>query len=279
MRSQLTKFKSFELQTRSANLLVKVKVEATSRPADASNVLEKVWVKAYNIPIVARKEEIVKKIARLVGDPLEVDPISLIKDGPLRIKTACRAAVMIRGETEVFFNCVGRKIKWVVETPKAGNPQTKLSKFDRYNKKEDEEELDEASQGSHATGFRELGNESKQRESIRKRKGKGATQQDKGSYKEEHDSQTRKGESEENVNLYEQSDQQTEEDNQQEAKGDISNLEAGNEISNQRTLIKQIMKIAPSFATQNQQRRWKQKARLWRRCHRSWILRKRLIEI
>lgn len=50
MRGQLTKFTSFESQTSSTESTVKVKVEAIDRPVEASNMLEKVWVKAFNFP-------------------------------------------------------------------------------------------------------------------------------------------------------------------------------------------------------------------------------------
>lgn len=33
-----------------------------------------------------------RKVARLVGDPIEVDNISLIRDGPIRVRIECRDA-------------------------------------------------------------------------------------------------------------------------------------------------------------------------------------------
>lgn len=90
------------------------------------------------------------KIAHLIGDPIEVDPISLIRTGPVRVKVACRDASLIRGGNEVFFNYEGRNIKWVAETTKnVNNPPPQPSKFDRFRKEDEEDEYDDASQGSH----------------------------------------------------------------------------------------------------------------------------------
>lgn len=115
LRYQLTKFKSFEFLTGPADRGVKVKVENTDVSTDTSSILEKVWVKPYGFPQIAKKEEIIKKVSHLIWDPIEVDPISLIRMGPVRVKVACRSAEGIRGENEVFFNYEGKRIKWVVE--------------------------------------------------------------------------------------------------------------------------------------------------------------------
>lgn len=146
MRYQLTKFKSFELG--SSDVGVKVKVEKTDLASDTTSVLEKVWVRAEGFPLIARKEEIVKKVAYLIGDPIEVDLISLIRMGPIRVKVVCRDASFIRGENEVFFNYQGKIIKWMVENPKgmkAQQPPPASSKFDRFRKEDEEEDNDEPS--------------------------------------------------------------------------------------------------------------------------------------
>lgn len=150
MRYQLTKFKSFELG--SSDVEVKVKMEKTDIASDTTSVLEKVWVRAEGFPLIARKEEIVKKVAHLIGDPIEVDPISLIRSGPVRVKVACRDAAFIRGENEVFFNFEGKMIKWIVENlqgMKNQQPPHSSSKSDRFRKEDEEEDNDETSQGSH----------------------------------------------------------------------------------------------------------------------------------
>lgn len=106
------------------------------------SILEKVWVKAEGFPLIARKEEIVKNAAHLIGDPIEVDPISLIRMGPIRVKVACMDASLIRGENEVFFNYEGKRIRWTVENPRVAASKTipPSSKFDRFRKDDEEED-------------------------------------------------------------------------------------------------------------------------------------------
>lgn len=150
LRYQLTKFKSFEFLTGPAEMGVKVKVENTDASPDPSSILEKVWVKAFGFPQIAIKEEIIKKVAHLIGDPIEVDPISLIRMGPVRVRVACRNADLIRGENQVFFNYEGKMIKWVVEQknpPK--QPPPHCSKFDRFRKEEEDDDNEDTSQDSH----------------------------------------------------------------------------------------------------------------------------------
>jgi hypothetical protein len=109
MRYQVAKFRSFEFET--AN--VKAKVIPTDLSVGADDKLETVWVKAYNFPPIARKDEVVREIAYLVGEPEEVDVKSLEGFGPVRIKLSCRDAKQVRGETQVYFNKESRGIKKV----------------------------------------------------------------------------------------------------------------------------------------------------------------------
>ncbi|KAK3129300.1 hypothetical protein QOZ80_6BG0476870 [Eleusine coracana subsp. coracana] len=137
MRDQLTKFKNFGFET--AQVVASVK--ATDISPDSSAVLESIWVTAYNWHPKARTKDIVREIASLIGDPEEVDTISLIRNGPVRVKVEVRDASQIRGETEIFFNRVGRKIKWVVDTSSNRNPpppsdHNQPSKFDRHRDKD-----------------------------------------------------------------------------------------------------------------------------------------------
>jgi hypothetical protein len=55
-------------------------------------------VKAYNFPPIARKKEVVREIAYLVGEPEEVDLKTLEGFGPVKIKISCRDAKQVRGE-------------------------------------------------------------------------------------------------------------------------------------------------------------------------------------
>jgi hypothetical protein len=81
--------------------------------AGADGKLDVVWIKAFNIPLIARKVETVMEIATLAGDPEEVD-ISTLGEGPVRIKLACRDATQIRGETQFYFNGDSYRITWEV---------------------------------------------------------------------------------------------------------------------------------------------------------------------
>jgi hypothetical protein len=103
IRYQVAKFKSFEFET--AN--VKAKVIPTDMAVDAEEKLETVWVKAYKFPPFAREEDIVMEIAYLIGDPIEVDLVTLNREGPIRIKLSCRESQKIGGETKVFFQWSG----------------------------------------------------------------------------------------------------------------------------------------------------------------------------
>jgi hypothetical protein len=94
IRYQVAKFKSFEFET--AN--VKAKVTPTDMAVDAEEKLEIIWVKAYKFPPFARKEDIVMEIAYLIGDPIEVDLVTLNREGPIRIKLSCREPQKIGGK-------------------------------------------------------------------------------------------------------------------------------------------------------------------------------------
>jgi hypothetical protein len=138
MRYQVAKFRSFEFET--AN--VKAKVVPTDLSMGADDKLETVWVKAYNFPPISRKEEVVREIAYLVGEPEEVDIKTLEGFGPIRIKISCRDAKQVRGETQVYFNKESRGIRWEVieeDRDKSGN----TSKFDRVREEEDDDEENE----------------------------------------------------------------------------------------------------------------------------------------
>jgi hypothetical protein len=106
---------------------------------DAEEKLEIIWVKAYKFPPFARKEDIVMEIAYLIGDPIEVDLVTLNREGPIRIKLSCRESQKIGGETKVFFNGEGYNIRWEVEKMQQESGQA-TSKFDRRKDPDDENE-------------------------------------------------------------------------------------------------------------------------------------------
>ena len=91
------------------------KVSRSNLDSEASSVLQTGWVKIYNIPPAARNEEAVKQIAELAGEVVVVDELSLIRDGPVRVKLNGREIHKLRGYIEVFFGKIGRELRFVAE--------------------------------------------------------------------------------------------------------------------------------------------------------------------
>lgn len=81
-RRELTRLKGFDFQESN----VRANLRDTERTIEASAELQEVWVRAYGVPPMAKIESIMKKIAYLIGDPLEVDAISLNRE-VVRIKS------------------------------------------------------------------------------------------------------------------------------------------------------------------------------------------------
>lgn len=128
------------------NAPITTKVKTTEVTPDVSSMLQTVWVKFYNWDPESRVEHIVREIAYMAGHPDMVDLQSLNKGGPVRIKVTVRDPELIRGETEVFFNIVGRKLTWVVENKEVNEVTMKISKytkFDRHRDRDNEQEDDE----------------------------------------------------------------------------------------------------------------------------------------
>ncbi|CAN6226493.1 unnamed protein product [Urochloa humidicola] len=84
----------------------------------ASSVLESGWVQITNIPPRALNVEAVTLIAELAGEVVVVDELSLIKEGPVRVKLRVRELQSIRGIIEIFFEGVGYDIKFMPERKK-----------------------------------------------------------------------------------------------------------------------------------------------------------------
>lgn len=104
-RRELTRLKGFDFQESN----VRANLRDTERTIEASAELQEVWVRAYGVPPMAKTESIMKKIAYLIGDPLEVDAISLNRE-VVRIKVLFRDPTKICGTSEIFLNRVGYKI-------------------------------------------------------------------------------------------------------------------------------------------------------------------------
>lgn len=77
-----TRFTDFRLSIHN----LKVKISKSSVDPTTSSVLQTCWVQISNIPSFAKEEAAVKEIATLVGQPLVVDELSLIRDEPARVK-------------------------------------------------------------------------------------------------------------------------------------------------------------------------------------------------
>lgn len=168
--------KSFDTFTRLREFQMSIyglkgKLVKSTRDPETSSVLQTTWVKIFKIPDMARDVESVKEIAALVMEPLVVDELSLIKDGPLRVQGRCRNPQNINCSIEIHFNGSGVFIRYEAETRGQGlirggggppppgprkpedredtdrdnNPRRDLnkkssSKFDRYGKLEAEGE-------------------------------------------------------------------------------------------------------------------------------------------
>lgn len=132
-RRELTKFDGFDLSSS-----IKAKVEETSRTEESFAELREVWVKAYRVPRIARKEKELKDLSYLVGEPIEVDETSLRGLGPVRVKVAVCSPEEIQGSTSVFINRVGYRIRWETEE---GNME-QLNPSPKKKKEEKQKDVD-----------------------------------------------------------------------------------------------------------------------------------------
>ncbi|CAO2190424.1 unnamed protein product [Urochloa humidicola] len=87
----------------------------STRDPSASAYLETGWVQLFNMPDRARNVDATTLIAELAGDVLAVDELSLIREGPVRVRMQAREIEKLRGYIEVFIDGVGREIKFVPE--------------------------------------------------------------------------------------------------------------------------------------------------------------------
>jgi hypothetical protein len=101
---------------------IKIKIMKFCVDPDAVEVLHPAWVKIFDLPKSACKEEVVMKVAALVGEPVFVDKLSLIKTGPVRVKMNCIDPTRLRGTVRIFFNRVGYDIRFVAEDFKEKRP-------------------------------------------------------------------------------------------------------------------------------------------------------------
>jgi hypothetical protein len=98
MRYQCSRFSGFKFVTSP----VTAKVIHTELSPESDGKLEIVWVKAFNFPEMATKEDIVMEVDYVVGDPEEVDISSLNTSGLVRVKLACREVSRSEGKPRCF---------------------------------------------------------------------------------------------------------------------------------------------------------------------------------
>ncbi|CAN6334668.1 unnamed protein product [Urochloa humidicola] len=111
-----------------------VKITKANAEASASSVLQTGWVKIYNVP--DRSEEAVRLIAELAGEVEVVDELSLIREGPVRVKLHGRDINSLRGYIKIFVGKIGRKVRFVAE----GALHQPTAKFTPHKQDEDTEE-------------------------------------------------------------------------------------------------------------------------------------------
>jgi len=126
---------------------LKVKITKSNVDPTTSSVLQSCWVRISNIPPIAREESVVRELASLVGQPVMVDELSLIREEPVRVKVNCRDPSVIRCVIEIFFNKVGHEVKFISEgslgmnlDPRGGPPGT--GKKDDKSERKDQRDAD-----------------------------------------------------------------------------------------------------------------------------------------
>jgi hypothetical protein len=72
-------------------------------------------VTATGFPRKAKKFEVIKEIAHMVGGPMEVDDNLLRSKGKDRVKVLCRDATKIDGTTLLYINGQGHLLQWISE--------------------------------------------------------------------------------------------------------------------------------------------------------------------
>lgn len=91
---------------------IKPKIDKSTLDSEASSVLLPVWVRISGIPLPAKTADIVKEIASTVGEPIEVDEISLMRVDPIRVKVYSRDLSSLNCFVEIFINSVGYEVKF-----------------------------------------------------------------------------------------------------------------------------------------------------------------------
>ena len=74
-------------------------------------MMSEVWVKMWSIPPKQQRAEHLMAATTMIGRPLVVDELSLIRSGPVRMRFACRVPAKLRGSVQIWFNGEGYNIK------------------------------------------------------------------------------------------------------------------------------------------------------------------------
>lgn len=121
---------------------LKGRLEKTARDSETSSLLHAVWIKIHGVPELAREVEPVKEIVALIAEPLVVDELSLIKIELVRVQGRCRNPAAIRGSIEIFFNGVGKMIRFEVESSGLGGLKGGKGGPPRNDKPDDRKDYD-----------------------------------------------------------------------------------------------------------------------------------------
>lgn len=78
-------------------------------------VMPEAWVRLHGIPKQHRRVDRLMEGLKMLGRPIVVDELSLIRLGPVRMKFACKSLDKLNGFVEVWFNGEGYQIKVEVE--------------------------------------------------------------------------------------------------------------------------------------------------------------------
>ena len=120
-------------------------VTHSSLAPTASTVLQTGWVLLSNMPHPARNVEAITLIAELAGEVIVVDEVSLIKEGPVRVKLQARDISKLRGFIEVFILGVGYEIKFTPESQGKSSvrpaPTSHRKPDDGYSEGDEEDDL------------------------------------------------------------------------------------------------------------------------------------------
>jgi hypothetical protein len=92
---------------------ISAKVSKSDSNLEVTRRLQIGWVKLFGIPSMARSEEVVRLVAKLAGEVVCVDEVSLIKEGHVRVKINAREISKIRGYVDVFIEIVGYEIRFL----------------------------------------------------------------------------------------------------------------------------------------------------------------------